>query len=54
MIKKNDVQLNNLSELVDFTLKDTENKRGFVDLGELSNEQIENLKQQTGVTTQVL
>lgn len=48
MIKKNDVQLNNLSELVDFTLKDTENKRGFVDLGELPNEQIENLKEQTG------
>ncbi len=48
MIKKNDIQLNNLSELVDFTLNDTENKRGFVDLGELPNEQIENLKQQTG------
>jgi hypothetical protein len=44
MIKKNDVQLNNLSKLVDFMLNDTENKRGFVDLEELPNEQIENLR----------
>ncbi len=48
-MKKNDVQFSSLRELIDFALGSKSNKRGFFDLGKLSQKQILELQEQTGL-----
>jgi phage-Barnase-EndoU-ColicinE5/D-RelE like nuclease3 len=48
-MKKNDIIFKDLADLIQFAMNDKTNQRGFFDMGELSQEQADRLKEQTGM-----